>query len=147
VSTKGPTRTVVNVGDLDKPKVTTKARDDSVFDKQTGRWKDFYRDNKKAQKEITPEMVQKLYDIAVNVNKKAVGNTFVAVDKKGKFFLKSKDYKDRFPQEAIVGDLRQLYDELVLNNRLQTAAEKDFIKKEKQTMESSRRSPFKGEMK
>lgn len=148
VTTKAPVRTVFNVGDLDKPKVTTKGGD-SVFAKQTGRWKSFYHDNK-GKREMTPETIKKLYDIAVNVRKEKVGDLFVAMDKSGRYFLKLKKYKDRFPQGAIVGDLRQLYDELVLNNREKTAAEDDFIKKEKQKMETSlnnRRSLFKGPMK
>lgn len=131
VSTKTPKRVVTNVGDIDKPKVIGKAP--SAFDKQTGRWKNFFNANK-GKRDINATDVQKLYDIARNVYKKSPRDFFIAIDNKNNYTLKPLKIKDRFPQDAIVGDLAQLYDQLVLQNREKTAAEKDFIRRETEKM-------------
>lgn len=111
---------------MDKPTVIAKP-DTGV--PEVKRWKPFYNANP-ARRPMTPETIQKLYDIAMNVRKEKIGDLFVAIDDKNKFHFRPESSRDRFPQNAIVGNLKQLYDDLVLKNRQPTAAERDFANKE-----------------
>ena len=127
VSTQPVKTTVTNVGDMDKPKVISKS--DKPVEEPKGLWKDFVNADI-SKRPMTPEAIQKIYDNAVNVQKKATKKLFVALDKNNRYYLKPEEYRDRFPQNAIVGNLKELYDELVLKNRQKSAAENDFIRKE-----------------
>lgn len=127
VSTQPAQTTMTNVGDMDKPKVVSKP--DKQVAEPKGRWKDFVGVDI-SKRPMTPETIQKIYDYAVNVRKERTDNLFIALDKHNRYKLKLEKYRDRFPRESIIGNVKELYDDLVLKNRQKTASEDDFIRKE-----------------
>jgi len=120
-------------GATDEPTVVPKPEPDV---QQVKRWEPFYNANA-ARRPMNAATIQKLYDIAMNVRKEKTGDLFVAVDDKNKYHFRPETIRDRFPQNAIVGNLKQLYDELVLNNRQKTSAEQDFVRREKEKFDKS----------
>ena len=120
-------------GATDEPTVVPKPEPEVP---QQKRWKPFYNANA-ARRPMNAATIQKLYDIAMNVRKEKTGDLFVAVDDKNKYHFRPETIRDRFPQNAIVGNLKQLYDELVLKNRQKSSAERDFVRREKEKFDKS----------
>lgn len=118
---------VDNVGDMDAPKVVSKPAHGPAV--PVKRWEPFYRADV-SKRPMDAQTIQKLYDIAMNVRKERTGDLFVAVDDKNKYHLRPEKHRERFPKNAIVGNLKQLYNDLVLNNRTKSSSEQDFANKE-----------------
>jgi hypothetical protein len=81
------------------------------------KWDSIKRGNKNS-KNISPQDVTKLSNIASNVLKKGKGSFLVAIDDKGNYQLITPKDKDKYgiPDIAIVGGLANLYDTLVKSN-------------------------------
>jgi hypothetical protein len=129
----------IQTKDLDnpvEPDVTTQKVDKSVFDKQAGRFKQFYTANK-AKREATARDIENLYRIAQKVYKKSPNRYFVAINDKGDFQLVDNANKDKFPENAIVGDLSALYSKYVLAAKNDTPEELNFIKKTQDMLKKS----------
>jgi hypothetical protein len=91
---------------------------------KVGRWKKFIHANKD-QVTLTDNDIKYLYSNAKNVQKKAAGQFFVAVDDEDNIYLVNMKNKNVFPKNAIVGDLMQLYVNKVKNI---SKPESDFSK-------------------
>jgi len=118
---------VLNVGDMSEPTVVVKP--DKPATAPVKRWSPFYDADAK-RRPMDAKTIQKLYDIAMNVRKEKTGDLFVAIDDNNRYHFRPEKIRDRFPQNAIVGNLKDLYNDLVLNNREKSATERDFANKE-----------------
>lgn len=101
----------------------------SAFDAQANKFKRFYNANAK-NRNITAADVQKLVDITKRVMKKSINNFLVVINNKNEFEAQPITYKDKFPPEAIVGNLSSLYSKLVLQNAPLKPEVDNFIKGE-----------------
>lgn len=86
-----------------------------VFHKQTPKFKQFYSAARKAR-EITKDEVERLWDIVKSYRKKSPRNYWVIQNEMGDMVLKTKRGLeiDNVPQQAIVGNLKDLYNKLVI---------------------------------
>jgi len=125
-----------DLGSIEKPDVTKQKVDKSVFDKQTGRFKQFYNIGAK-KREATSKDIENLYRIATKVMKKSVDKYLIATDNKGNFHLVDKINKDKISPEAVVGELRDLYNKFVLPNKPISSKENDFFDKIKNDLEQN----------
>ena len=118
---------ILNVDDMDKPKVIVKP--ETPVTAPVKRWSPFYGADAR-RRPMDAKTVQKLYDFAMNVRKEKIGDLFVAIDDDDKYHFRNEKIRDRFPQNAIVGNLKDLYNDLVLKNREKSATERDFANRE-----------------
>lgn len=101
----------------------------STFKTQTSKWKNFYNANAN-NKKIQANDIIKLYDIAKKVMKKSPNNFFIAVNDKNEYSLQEIRVKSKFPPNAIVGDLSNLYDKLVRQSKPSEPEQDRFFKQE-----------------
>jgi len=91
----------------------------SVSDKETvnkvDAW-DRFKDANKNRRNIERGDVIKLRDIASNVMKKGRNSFLVVINNRNEFELVPVKNKDRVPEKAIVGNLSNLYDTMVVGN-------------------------------
>jgi hypothetical protein len=105
----------------------------TAFKAQTSKWQSFFNANVNKRKP-KPADIENLYSIAKKVMKQSPNDFFVAIDDKNQFSLKDNRIKDRFPKNAIVGGLTNLYDTIVRKIGAPTPAPEEdrFIKQEKE---------------
>jgi len=89
---------------------------DSVFKNQAEKFR-YFADAAKKTREATKEEIESLYDIATRVRKKAPSKLLVVQDEHGDMVLKDIGIKDKLPPESIVGNLKDLYNKLVVDVR------------------------------
>lgn len=100
--------------------------DKSDFDAQTSRFKQFYNVGSK-KRDATSRDIENLYNIVKNVWKKSPNKYFIAIDDKDNFHLIDIKNKDRFPEDAIVGDLSKMYSIMVEPKKSIKRDEKNFF--------------------
>ena len=79
------------------------------------KWDNFTKGNKNNRK-ITPEDVVKLRDIASRIYKKKIGSFLVVINNNNDFDIIDVRDKHKVPENAIIGNLPNLYDTLVRKN-------------------------------
>lgn len=86
----------------------------STFDKQANKFKQFFKAGKKTR-EITKNEVQSLWDVVKKYRKKSPKNYHVIENEKGNMVLVTSKAVERgdVPDEAIVGNLADLYNKFV----------------------------------
>lgn len=105
----------------------------SDFDVQAEKWKDFFNANQ-AERNITANDIQKLYDIVRKVYKKSPNNYIVFINDNNKLDLKFFKNIDDVPQNLQLGRLTNLYDRFV-NKDIKTDKDMNaFVNKSKNAM-------------
>ncbi len=79
---------------------------------KVGKW-DSFKNANVANRQITVDDINKLYDLAKKVQKRSPNNFFVAINDRNDYYLQDMKIKSKFPQNAIVGDLVALRDKLI----------------------------------
>lgn len=115
---------------IEKPDVVATKVDKSQFDTQTNKFKKFYNAGQR-KRDATSREIQNLYDVAKRVMKKSPDRYLVVVDNKGDFHLADIANKDKYPPEAIVGKLTNLYDKMVRTTTTTAPEQDSFIKQQK----------------
>lgn len=115
---------------IEDPDVIGNKVDKSDFDKQAPKFKRFFDAGKK-NREATEDEIRDLYDINKKIKKKSPSKMWVVQNEKGDMVLKSDKVIDKIPDEAIVGNLRQLYTKLItdkgqINNNFFDKEEKEL---------------------
>ncbi|MFW6243440.1 MAG: hypothetical protein ACOC2W_04705, partial [bacterium] len=109
--TKSPQKMAAsNIDNVAKRSVVKRKVSD--FDTQAKKWQDFY-DANQAERNITAQDVQKLYDIVRKVYKKSPSNYVVFINDKNNLDLKYFKDKDEIPEKLQLGRLTNLYDRFV----------------------------------
>lgn len=126
ISPKTTDRVVKTSDDEDKTKMIGHKVDKSDFDKQSSKFKQFY-DVGSRKRDATSRDVENLYNIVKNVWKKSPNNYFIAIDDKDNFQLINIRNKDKFPEDAIVGDLTTMYSTMVEPKKGIKSDEKKFF--------------------
>ena len=134
VSTQKPERKQAGTDNISEPTVTQQQTDKSAFDVQAGKFKGFYNAGAKTRR-LNKRDIEGLYNVATKVYKKSPNNYFVAVDDNGNFHLKLINIEDRFPRNANLGRLTNLYNSMVLKPTTPTSQEKQNVEKELRNME------------
>lgn len=119
-----------DIDSVEKPDVSKEKISKSDFDKQTGRFKQFYKANKN-KREATAQDIENLYNVAKKVMKKSPDRYIVAVDNKGDFRLVDKKNEEKLREiapESIVGGLSNLYSKYVLAGKDRKPEEERFFK-------------------
>ena len=97
------------------------------------RWEK-YKNADKNNRKITKNDVLGLIDIAKRVMKKPITDFFVAIDDRNNFNLQDIISKPKFPQNAYVDDLPNLYNRFVMKTPVNKAAQDQFAKTQKDKM-------------
>lgn len=105
--------------------------DTSVFKTQTSKWQSFNNANVNSRKPKAVD-IENLANIAKKVMKKSINNYFVAINDKNEFSIQDVRVKSKFPQNAIVGDLANLYDKLVRKVKPTEPEQDKFFKQKKE---------------
>jgi hypothetical protein len=87
----------------------------SGFDGQKDKFQYFSKVGK-TQRNATADEIQHLWDIAGKIKKKSREKLIVVTDEHGDLVLKDVSQQDKLPPEAIVGNLKSLYIDLVKPN-------------------------------
>lgn len=87
----------------------------SAFDGQKEKFQYFSKAGKR-QRNATADEIEHLWAIASKIRKKSPSDMIVVVDEHGDMVLKDAALKDKFPPESYVGNLKQLYLDLVKPN-------------------------------
>jgi len=129
---------VTGTDSLDDPNATLTKSSDDEFKKQTSKFKQFFNTAKKTR-EATRNEIESLWDVVKRYRKKSPRNYFVVQDEKGDMVLKTKKAVERgdIPQEAIIGNLSDLYDKHIARKEKPVASDfyqqtkKDILKRKK----------------
>lgn len=109
------TSIIAYVSSKREPDFVPKEVQPTTGEKRT-KWDNFSRGNKNNRK-ITADDVVKLRDIASRVYKKKLGSWLVVINNDNEFDIINVNDKNKVPQQAIVGNLPNLYDTLVNSNK------------------------------
>jgi phosphoribosylanthranilate isomerase len=97
------------------------------------RWEK-YKDANKNNRQINKNDVAELVDIAKKIYKKPITDFFVAIDNRNEYNLQDIRTKGKFPQNAYVDDLPNLYNRLLMKTPVDKAAQDQFAKNQKDKM-------------
>ena len=100
---------------------------------KTPRWEK-YKNANKNNRRIEKKDVLGLVDIAKRIYKKPITDFFVAIDNRNEYNLQDIRTKGKFPQNAYVDDLTNLYNRLVMKTPVNKAAQDQFAKTQKDKM-------------
>jgi len=114
--------------------------DKSDFKVQTGRFKQFYNVGRH-KRDATSDEIEHLYNITKKVMKKSPNDYFVAINNKGDLKLVNVKNLEKFPPDAIIGDLPQLYSKFVLSKKTQPDLNKTFDKHLDDIKNKSKKEP------
>lgn len=106
---------VMGTDSIENPDFTAAKLPSNLFQNQTPKFKQFFSAARKAR-EITKDEVEKLWDIVKQYRKKSPRNYWVIQNENGDMVLKTQRGLeiDNIPNQAIVGNLKDLYNKLVL---------------------------------
>jgi hypothetical protein len=88
----------------------------SAFDGQKDKFQYFSKAGKK-QRDVTAHEIEHLWAIADQIKKKSRSKMMVVTDEHGDMILKDESLRSKYPPEAIVGNLKDLYVDLVLKDQ------------------------------
>lgn len=103
---------ITYISSKSEPSVTTKPDELPIVNKKINKWDKFTKGDKNNRK-ITADDVIKLRNIASRVYKKSIGRFLVVINNNNDFDIIDINDKSKVPQNAIVGNLPNLYDTLV----------------------------------
>jgi len=118
---------VKGLDSIQKDDVVSTKIDKKDFDKKTATNKRFFKAAKKSRNARKNE-IETLWDVAKKYKKKSPRTLWVVQNEKGDMVLKSEVGKNKSPEDAVVGNLKDLYNKLVLPTK---KTPDDFFKKEK----------------
>lgn len=103
---------------IDDPDVTATKIDKSTFDPQASKFKQFFSAARKTR-QATKEEIETLWNLVKTYRKKSPRNYWVVQNEKNDMVLKTKRGLeiDNIPSEAVVGNLKDLYNKFVLPNK------------------------------
>lgn len=109
--------------------ISNVVNDKTDFDRQTSKFKEFFKSSKKAR-QITKDEVELLVNIVKKYRKKAKRHYWVVQNDVGDMVLKTERGLeiDKIPKDAIIGNLQDLYNDYVLDDK---AVDKSFFEKSK----------------
>ena len=104
---------------VDEPTVTATEVPPSTFDTQYSKFKQFFKPAMQKTRQITKDEVEELMKMVQQYRKKSPGDYFVIQNEKGDMVLKTPRgiEIDNIPDQAVVGNLKDLYNKLVVPYR------------------------------